>query len=60
MVGGPVSGPQAQSFGGFGQVVGDRWLMTGGQYAIRIACLAVAGSSSTASMRWATSALEIA
>ena len=30
------------------------------QYATPIACLRVAGSSSTASMRWATSAREIA
>jgi hypothetical protein len=30
-----------------------------GQYATPIACLRVAGSSSTASMRWATSAREI-
>jgi hypothetical protein len=30
-----------------------------GQYAAPIACLRVAGSSSTASMRWATSAREI-
>jgi hypothetical protein len=42
-----------------GGAVGCGLVTDTGQYATPIACLSVAGSSSTASMRWATSAREI-